>query len=320
MARRRQSSRGHGTAPRTRSPLVGNCAPRSASTVPRSCRSIAEREVRLRPETLAIADDASKELTRFDAEAGSFAAPFAAILLRTESASSSEVEQLTASAKQVALAELDRSDSPNAQLVVANVRAMKAAIGLADRLDEQAIIAMHEALLEASAPHFVGPLARSAGMDRWRGRSRRTTRCSCRRTTTACRSSWPTSFRFAGRTDVPALAHAAIAHAQFETNPPVPRRQRAHRAGVAARHAPRGRRHAERGRAGFRGLLGDLDAYFRALTAVPAGAARRDRRDGRRGRVPRRGQRPVPWCASCRRSRLRGMRSCERDRMPRCTG
>ena len=106
---------------------------------------------------LALADDASKELTRFDAEAGMIVAPFAAILLRTESASSSEVENVTASAKQVALAEIGASRLyGNAELVVANVHAMNAAIELSDRLDERAIIAMHDALLGASAPHFVG--------------------------------------------------------------------------------------------------------------------------------------------------------------------
>src|SRR5690606_7369466 len=91
---------------------------------------IAGSPVELAAATLSLADDASQELARFDAEAGMIAAPFAAILLRSESASSSEVENLTSSAKQVALAEIGESRSGNAQLVVANVRAMNAAIAL----------------------------------------------------------------------------------------------------------------------------------------------------------------------------------------------
>ena len=118
---------------------------------------IAGQPIILSPDVLALSDDASRELTRFDAEAGLVAAPFASILLRTESASSSEVENLTSSAKQVALAEIGESLSGNASLVVANVRAIKAAIILSDRLDESAIIEMHEALLSDSAPAVVGP-------------------------------------------------------------------------------------------------------------------------------------------------------------------
>src|SRR5690606_34654419 len=107
---------------------------------------IAAARVPLAPETIAVADDASQELARFDAEVGTIAAPFAAILLRSESASSSEVENLTSSAKQVALAEIGESKSGNARLVVANVRAMKAAIALSEDLDEESILAMQEAL------------------------------------------------------------------------------------------------------------------------------------------------------------------------------
>lgn len=61
---------------------------------------IAESNVQLDAEVLAAADDASAELARFDAEVGMITAPFASILLRTESASSFEVENLTSSAKQ----------------------------------------------------------------------------------------------------------------------------------------------------------------------------------------------------------------------------
>jgi hypothetical protein len=55
---------------------------------------------------MALADEATAELARFDAEMGSEIAPFGAILLRSESAASSRIEHLTASAQAVALAEL----------------------------------------------------------------------------------------------------------------------------------------------------------------------------------------------------------------------
>ena len=83
-------------------------------------------------------------------------APFGAMLLRTESAASSRIENLTASAKAVALAELGDTSRRNATEIVANTTAMQAAIGLADRLDAAAILAMHAALLEQHDPAIAG--------------------------------------------------------------------------------------------------------------------------------------------------------------------
>ena len=54
----------------------------------------------------ALAEEASVEIARFDAELGSEVAPFASVLLRSESASSSRIENLTSSAGAIALAEL----------------------------------------------------------------------------------------------------------------------------------------------------------------------------------------------------------------------
>ncbi len=154
-------------------------------------------------------------------EAGLVAAPFASILLRTESASSSEVENLTSSAKQVALAEIGASRSGNARLVVANVRAMKAAIILSDRLDESAIIEMHEALLSDSAPAVVG---------RWRDEQVWIGGGSVSPHSASfvpphhdrVEALMADLIGFTRRTDVPVLAQAAIAHAQFETIHPFP--------------------------------------------------------------------------------------------------
>ena len=141
---------------RGRGRLPPSAAPSSRRLSSRRPAFIAVAPVALAAETIALADDASQELARFDAEAGTITAPFASILLRSESASSSEVENLTSSAKQVALAEIGESKSGNARLVVANVRAMNAAIELSDRLDEDSILAMHDALLRDTAPEHVG--------------------------------------------------------------------------------------------------------------------------------------------------------------------
>ncbi|MCM3658104.1 Fic family protein [Agromyces mediolanus] len=231
---------------------------------------IADARVALEPDTLALADDASQELARFDAEAGMIAAPFASILLRTESASSSEVENLTSSAKQVALAEIGQARSENARLVVANVRAMRAAISMADRLDEASILAMHDALLRESAPEYVG---------HWRGEQVWIGGGSI--SPHAATFVPPHHVRvpalmgdlvsFAARADVPVLVQAAIAHAQFETIHPFPdgngRTGRALLQGML-RHGGLTRNVAVPVSAG---LLRDTDGYFAALTAFRAG-------------------------------------------------
>ncbi|QAY73854.1 Fic family protein [Agromyces protaetiae] len=240
--------------------------PYSAAVPP----GIATAYVALRSETLALADDASQELARFDAETGLIAAPFASILLRTESASSSEVENLTSSAKQVALAELGASQSPNARLVVANVRAMTAAIDLSHRIDERSIIAMHDALLRASAPRMVG-----AWRDEqvWIGGGGI--------------SPHHASFvpphhdrvdalmldlvEFAARTDVPVLAHAAIAHAQFETIHPFPDGNGRTGRALLQSMLRAGRLTRNVAIPVSAGLLRDTEAYFDALGAYRAG-------------------------------------------------
>ena len=177
--------------------------------------------VTLEPEVLTAADEASHALARFDAQAGEVVAPFAEILLRTESASSSEVENLTASAKQIAFAATGESETPNARLVVANVRAMNAALALGDALDESSILAMHDALLRESAPHFVGDWRHEQvwiGGGAWSPHDAVFVPPHHDRVPALMAD----LLDFASRDDVPILAQAAIAHAQFETIHPFP--------------------------------------------------------------------------------------------------
>jgi Fic family protein len=231
--------------------------------------------VELAAETVALADDASQELARFDAEAGMITAPFASILLRSESASSSEVENLTSSAKQVALAEIGESKSGNARLVVANVRAMTAAIAMSDRLDEDSILAMHEALLRdtlltGTPPEYVG---RWRDQQVWIGGGSISPHAATFVPPHQGRvpDLMADVVSFARRTDVPVLVQAAIAHAQFETVHPFPdgngRTGRALLQGML-RHGRLTRNVTVPVSAG---LLRDTDAYFGALTDYRTG-------------------------------------------------
>lgn len=233
---------------------------------------IAEVQPVLPPAVLAVADDASRELARFDAESGQIAAPFASLLLRTEGASSSEIERITSSAKQLALAEIGASRSGNARLVAANVRAMMRAIDLTDPWDRDTIIDMHRALLGESEPDMVG---RWRSQQVWIGGGARSPHQA--EFVPPHHDRVPALMddlvAFLKRVDLPVLVTAAFAHAQFETIHPFPDGNG--RTGRALIHGVL--------RAGglvtnmtipvSAGLLSDTDAYFAALTAYRNGDA-----------------------------------------------
>lgn len=231
---------------------------------------ISRIRVELEPEVLAAADDASHELARFDAEAGSITAPFSSILLRSESASSSEVENLTAGAKQIALAELGASRSENARLIVANTRAMEAALRLSTDLDEDAVIAMHDALLSESNPAIVG---RWRDQQVWIGGGSLSPHDAAFVPPHHDRVPrlMTDLLDFAERTDMPVLAQTAIAHAQFETIHPFPDGNG--RTGRALIHAMLRRGGITRNVTVpvSSGLLHDPQSYFDALTDYRAG-------------------------------------------------
>jgi Fic family protein len=231
---------------------------------------IADLSLPLPGEVLALADDATSELTRFDAEMGTIAAPFSAILLRTESASSSEVEHITSSAKQLALAEIGESSSGNARLVVGNVHAMEAAIALSDALDPDSVIEMHRALLENHDPTIVG---RWRDQQVWIGGGG----VSPHQATFVPPEDGRVPglmddlMRFARRTDLPVLVQTAVAHAQFETIHPFPDGN-----GRTGRALAQGMLRAGRVTRNVAvpvsaGLLHDLPGYFDALTAYREG-------------------------------------------------
>lgn len=236
---------------------------------------IATMQFAIDPQVAAAADDARDAIARFDAELstmfpdGEFA-PLSSVLLRTESASSSQIENITTGARALALAEIGFAKyGSNAKLVAANVDAMNRAVALADRVTPDTILHIHEALMRGQehakpgqfrdeqvwiggspTPHgamFVPP---------HHGR---------------VRSSIDDLCAFTARTDIPLLTQAAIAHAQFETIHPF--NDGNGRTGRALVHAL-----FKGGGATTRttlpvsaGLLNDTGAYFDALTAYRQG-------------------------------------------------
>ncbi|MFZ0905115.1 MAG: Fic family protein [Mycobacterium sp.] len=183
---------------------------------------IADLQVALPAGVLADAEEASNEIARFDAELGHEVAPFSSVLLRTESAASSNIENLTASARAIAEAEtLGDTSRHNATMIVSNTEAMKAAIALADRIDEDAILAMHAALMHASHPDMAGNWRTEqvwigGGMFGPRGADFVAPHHE------RIHDAIEDLLAFARRSDIPTLPQIAIAHAQFETIHPFP--------------------------------------------------------------------------------------------------
>ncbi|WP_305069205.1 Fic family protein [Leucobacter tenebrionis] len=180
---------------------------------------------------MADIEDATRRLVEFDRHAqrrlGSdnpALGPMTAILLRTESASSSQIEQLTTSAKQLALAEIHEGDKANALTVIGNVRAMEAALRLAGDISEGSILAMHRALMLHQRGFDPADAGRFREEQVWIGPGEAGPRVAD--FVAPHHERIPEAIadlvRFARREDVPVLVQVAVAHAQFETIHPFP--------------------------------------------------------------------------------------------------
>jgi Fic family protein len=233
--------------------------------------NIADLAVSLPSDVLADADDASHEVTRFDAELGGEIAPFSSVLLRTESAASSNIENLTASARAIAEAELPGGrQKPNAKIIVANTEAMVAAINLANNIDAAAILAMHEALMREADPKSAG---RWRDEQVWIGGGPYGPRGAMFVPPHHSRVSAAIDdlLRFAQRDDIPALPQIALAHAQFQTiHPFTDGNGRTGRALIQAMLRGKGLTRNVTVPVSA-GLLTDTNSYFAALTTYREG-------------------------------------------------
>lgn len=243
--------------------------------------TIAALPVHTAAEVTAAAEDALQEITRFDAElaqglshlggdSDGELAPLSAVLLRAESASSSQIENVTAGATALALAALQEKTGTNATLVAANVDAMQRAADLSDELTLDSMLAFHRTLLHGA--DYAEPGSWRSGQV-WIGANAPTPH---RAPVVPPHSERVVELLqdlidFCHRTDVPVLQHVALAHAQFETIHPfadgngrtgrVLVHTMLHRAGATRRLTV----------PVSAGLLQDTESYFRALTAYREG-------------------------------------------------
>ncbi|WP_029107844.1 Fic family protein [Mycobacterium sp. URHD0025] len=234
--------------------------------------SIVDLVLELPPSVSADAEAASHEITRFDAELGGEIAPFAAVLLRSESAASSQIENLTASARAIAEAELPGGKAKrNAEMIVANTAAMQPAVALSDSVDADAIREMHRVLMVNESRHTPGEFRTESV---WIGGGSTpigATFVGPRPELIA--SAIRDLIAFAQRADVPTLPQIAVGHAQFETiHPFTDGNGRTGRALVQAMLRNKGLTRQVTVPVSA-ALLADTGAYFAALTSYRDGDA-----------------------------------------------
>lgn len=155
-------------------------------------------------------------LARFDEEQAARGYDLPALLLRSESAASSQIERLTSSVRNVALAELTDDAPANARIVQGNVAAMRTALSLPPEVSKQRICAVHEALIAPTGETFGGQIRDEQV---WVGGTPYSPHGALFVPPVPGRidACLDDLVIFAQRDDVNAIAKAAIVHAQFET-------------------------------------------------------------------------------------------------------
>lgn len=181
---------------------------------------IAEQEVTLPPEVETRIQEVLVLLGRFDGEQRAKGYQLPNLLLRSESSASSQIESLTSSARNVALAELSDSAPANARLVAGNIAAMNRALDLPDGITVEGILSIHEALINRSGQTFGGQLRDEQV---WVGGTPYSPHGATFVPPVAERvpSLLEDLVAFASRRDVGPVAKAAIIHAQLETIHPL---------------------------------------------------------------------------------------------------
>jgi Fic family protein len=231
---------------------------------------IAEARISIPKEAEELYGSAVEAIVRFDAELGQKQVIMPEILLRSESASSSQIERLSASTRNIALAELGDTSRKNAVVVAGNIKAMKKALDQSGKMTSHTIKVVHRALLENSDPEIAGNYRTEQV---WIGGSSVSPHKADfvpphHENVREYIADW---LKFAARQDIHGLLKAAVAHCQFETIHPFldgnGRTGRAliqimlHEAGLIRKSAlPISA-----------GLLSDTKNYFRALESYRDG-------------------------------------------------
>ena len=186
--------------------------PYRAAVVP----PIASADLTLDAQMMVVLETAMVEIAHFDQESAALPVPMPAVLLRTEASSSSQIEHLTANARNLAIGILGLPTRQNAELVAANAQAMQQAIHVGTAITPQSILAIHSTLLGQSEPEIAGKWRHEQV---WIGSSSLSPHGAdfVPPPWEAVPEAVDDLCLFAQRTDIPLLAQAALLHAQFET-------------------------------------------------------------------------------------------------------
>jgi len=237
---------------------------RSRSYVQAVPPRIASQSVVVRADVGLRAETAVRELSRFDAEVSGRFDHLAPVLLRSESAASSLIEALSASARSIFTAELLGAGAKNAMAIAAHTNALTEAVREGGSLTSDTILRMHALLMESEPAHTPGQWRREPV---WIGRNGTSPVGA-----DFVGPAWESVpeliadlVKFAQRRDVGVLVLAAISHAQFETiHPFTDGNGRTGRALVQALLKYHGVTTSVAVPVSA-GVLSDVDTYFRAL-------------------------------------------------------
>lgn len=176
--------------------------------------TIAGRPISLSPEIERRLAEVESAVTRFDQTQASRGFDLPALLLRSESSSSSQIERLTSSVRNVALAELSDKAPANARLIARNVEAMRKAIEIGSDISIRSICDIHDTLMRDTGAEFglrdeqvwIGGTPYSPHDAQYVPPA-----------SDRVRTCLDDLVAFAQRDDIAPIAKAALFHAQFET-------------------------------------------------------------------------------------------------------
>lgn len=177
---------------------------------------IADRALSLPAELVQRISETSVAIARFDMEQVQRGYGLPALLLRSESAASSQIEHLTSSVRNVALAEVSEAAPQNARLIAGNVAAMREALSLPDDLTIDGICSIHRVLMRNAGESFGGELRDEQvwiGGTAYSPHGALYVPPACERVPEYLND----LVAFVRRTDINPVAQAAVMHAQFET-------------------------------------------------------------------------------------------------------
>jgi Fic family protein len=177
---------------------------------------ISKVHIKLDGETEEVFHLALEDIVRFDSLIKEKAITMPAILLRSESASSSQIERLTASAKNIAIAEIGGYTKDNAIIVASNISAMKTAMEETSEITLESILKIHKILCSKFMPEYAGKFREEQVWVGAKGNIPHTADFVPPHHLRV-HQYMEDFIKFIERNDIHPIVLSAIAHAQFET-------------------------------------------------------------------------------------------------------